>query len=245
MECYDEEFFSIMAEGSQPSAEIMTPYLMELLDIDSVVDLGCGTGEWLNYFKKGGASRVLGVEGPWLDMKQIQVDVSEILIHDLNNELKLDEQFDVATSFEVVVHLPEAKSQGFVDTMTRLAPVVFFSAPIPHQRSVGPGPHNNKWQIEWAKMFEKNGYVAIDCIRPEFWYDDRIEWWYLQNMLVFVKKDRLDDYPRLKAEYEKNPNPVMSCVHPRYFLSVMERYDLVERIGRPINKALTSLGIKK
>jgi len=129
--------------------------------------------------------------------------------------------------------------------MTRLAPVVFFSAPIPHQRSVGPGPHNNKWQIEWAKMFEKNGYVAIDCIRPEFWYDDRIEWWYLQNMLVFVKKDRLDDYPRLKAEYEKNPNPVMSCVHPRYFLSVMERYDLVERIGRPINKALTSLGIKK
>lgn len=45
------------------SAEIIVPYIMELLSPKSVVDVGCGVGQWLSIFKKYEVNKVVGIDG--------------------------------------------------------------------------------------------------------------------------------------------------------------------------------------
>lgn len=41
-------------------------------------------------------------------------------------------------------------------------------------------------------MFADNGYAAFDVLRPRFWNDARIRYFYQQNMLMYAKKDNSD-----------------------------------------------------
>src|SRR5579862_3100091 len=66
----------------------------------------------------------------------------------LDRPFNLGRSFDLAMSFEVAEHLPPDAAKGFVDSLTRLAPLVLFSAAIPFQGGVG---HiNEQWPEYWA-----------------------------------------------------------------------------------------------
>lgn len=61
---------------------------------------------------------------------------------------------------------------------------MLFSAAIKHQGSVN---HiNEQWQSYWIEKYKNNGYACYDIIRPIIWKDDSIQWWYRQNIFVFV-----------------------------------------------------------
>ena len=47
---YDQEFYKRNKVGSLNSAKIIVPMLLENIQIESVIDIGCGTGTWLNEF---------------------------------------------------------------------------------------------------------------------------------------------------------------------------------------------------
>ena len=44
-------YFNASGSGSRSSAEVVVPMLMDWLKPASVIDLGCGTGEWLATFR--------------------------------------------------------------------------------------------------------------------------------------------------------------------------------------------------
>src|SRR5438477_50972 len=126
----------------------------------------------------------------------------------------------VQTIGSVAGHLRPECAEGFVETLTRMAAVVIFSAANPGQG----GTHhvNERWPDYSAGLFGTRDYVALDCVRREVWDDENVEYWYAQNTLVFVASDRLDQYPRLRAEHGGANSRALSVVHPRKYRALMD-----------------------
>ena len=118
-------------------------------------------------------------------------------------------------SLEVAEHLEEEYAAGFVKLLCDASDLVLFGAAIPAQG--GHNHVNERWPSYWKALFEKNGYEIIDIIRPRIWTDNRVEWWYRQNTLLFIKSSRKVLLSRLKKEFNP-PSQPLDTVHPDCFL---------------------------
>lgn len=211
---YDEGFFRFIDAAALRSARRIVPRVLELVRPARVVDVGCGQGGWLSVFLEHGVAEILGVDGEWVDPANLLIPRERFRRLDLRQPLELGEAFDLAVSLEVAEHLPPESADGFVDSLARLAPVVLFSAAIPHQGGVG---HlNEQWPDYWAERFARHGFVAVDVLRRELWDDPEVAWWYAQNALFFVREERLAALPLLR------PAPPPRLVHPRHYFTKVE-----------------------
>lgn len=218
-ENYTASFYEEIRNGSQRSAEVIAPLACELVHPRSVVDVGCGDGTWLAVFCKLGASEILGIDGDYVQRDILQIPPESFQSVDLTKPFSLDHSFDLAISLEVGEHLPAESAQAFVESLTRLAPVILFSAAIPFQ---GGNHHvNEQWPDKWAALFLENNYFPVDCIRKRVWQNDSVEWWYAQNTLLFVRKDALEANPALKAEFEQTNLNQFRLIHPRNYLEAL------------------------
>ncbi|MFC7398262.1 methyltransferase domain-containing protein [Chelatococcus sp. GCM10030263] len=204
-------------EGSSRSASIVVTLILRLFPhVASVVDLGCGTGVWLRQFKVAGVSRVLGLDGGSADDGAMLLERNEFRSTDLATSFGVTERFDLATSFEMAQHLPPSAADSLVANLCQLSDVIVFSAAIPGQS--GTADANQRWPSYWAALFDAHGYAVFDVLRPQVWYDQRIAWWYAQNTLVFVRRDRQDLMEHLRAvSAEQGGGPALDLVHPRCF----------------------------
>lgn len=214
-EHYTRSFYDEIRAGSLRSAEVIVPLVLQLLPVQSVVDVGCGDGSWLSVFRKLGVDDILGIDGHYVTRDLLQISEDHFQALDLTKPFALGRVFDLAISLEVGEHLPAECASAFVESVTRLAPLVLFSAAIPLQ---GGNHHiNEQWPDKWAQLFQGHGYVPIDFIRKQVWQNDAVEWWYAQNTLLFARADLIESNPALKAEFEKtNPNQ-LCLVHPRQY----------------------------
>jgi FkbM family methyltransferase len=85
---------------------------------------------------------------------------------------------------------------------------VLFSAAIPFQG--GAGHVNEQWPSYWAALFAKHDYVAYDVVRPAVWEDDRVAFWYAQNMILYVDRAHA---PALRTDVRPK-DPPRDLVHP-------------------------------
>jgi SAM-dependent methyltransferase len=219
MQPYTETFYNTLKEGSHRSAKTVVSLILALVKPQSVVDVGCGLGTWLSVFKQFGVEDVLGIDGEHVDRSMLEIPGEQFLALDLSRPIKIDRQFDLVVSLEVAEHLPEECAKTFIQCLTKLAPIVLFSAAIPFQG--GTGHLNEQWPDYWANHFRENGYQAIDCIRKQVWQDDQVDWWYAQNILIFARKDYLADNSLLKEEFENTHLSQLSVVHPRKYLDLI------------------------
>jgi SAM-dependent methyltransferase/predicted O-methyltransferase YrrM len=219
---YTRDFYQLIGEGTRTSAREIIPLLLDLLQPilpKSVVDVGCGTGSWLAAFHKLGIADCLGIDGDYVDRTILQIPLNQFQSADLKQPLQINRKFDLAISLEVAEHLPATCAENFVNSLTQLAPVILFSAAIPFQGGV---EHvNEQWPQYWVYYFQKNGYAVIDCLRKKIWNNDKVEPWYAQNILIFVKQEYLSGYPRLVNEYQNTDLNQLAIVHPKiYFYSL-------------------------
>lgn len=217
---YNDAFFDLHTEGSRASARHAIPRIFEIIRPASVVDVGCGLGQWLAEFRAAGVPDVFGVDGSYVDRGRLQIEPDRFQAHDLSRPLDLGRRFELAMSLEVAEHLPESAAGAFVASLVRLAPVVLFSAAVPNQG--GDGHLNEQWPEYWRDKFLEHDYVVADCLRKRIWSDPLIKPWYCQNALFFVDRQRIDDYPRLAETFARHgERPVLSIVHPAQYLDVV------------------------
>ena len=57
------------------------------------------------------------------------------------------------------------------------------------------GHINEQWPGYWAALFAAQGFTVLDPFRATIWHDERVEWWYRQNLLLVVRRDKLRDAP--------------------------------------------------
>jgi SAM-dependent methyltransferase len=182
---YGTAFFDEVADGTRESAQVVVPVVKELVRPASVLDVGCATGTWLAEWGRAGIPDLLGIDGDYVDRTALKFPLEQFKPVDLSQPFSLGRRFDLVQTLEVAEHLDEACADTFVDSLARHSDTILFSAAIPGQG----GTHhvNERWQSYWAEKFRKAGYVGYDVIRPRFWTDSRVQYWYRQNMLLFAR----------------------------------------------------------
>lgn len=217
MKTYTRNFYQNQRERSRISAQEIVPLLLELIHPRSVVDIGCGSGAWLSVFRENNIEDIYGLDGDWVDQEMLFIPSDRFEQIDLKDPIRLDRQFDLAISLEVAEHIPEERAGVFIETLTALGPVIIFSAAIPGQG----GTHhvNEQWPDYWVGLFRERGYTVIDCLRKKFWSNGRVEWWYAQNLLLFVRQDQMERYPLLRRELDSTELSQLSIVHPQQYLA--------------------------
>ncbi len=131
---------------------------------------------------------------------------------DLSRPLRLERRFDLAVCLEVAEHLPESLAERLVSDLVKLAPVVLFSAAIPGQG--GTGHLNERFPSYWAEHFRKWDYTPIDCLRSQIWKSDEVDFWYVQNTIVYASMSQLSAFPALGGRGQRLWYGVAGCRAP-------------------------------
>ncbi|AOW08137.1 methyltransferase domain-containing protein [Flavobacterium gilvum] len=171
------------------AANEVVPYIIQLLEPKSVVDVGCGIGTWLKIFEDNGIVNILGIDGDYVDKSLLKIDKNKFVDFDLEKIYKSEIKFDLAISLEVAEHLGIESANIFIKTLTDLSDTIIFSAAIPKQ---GGQNHINEQEPKyWIEKFENEGFELFDVLRPVFWDNQKVDSWYRQNMLLFTKRKDL------------------------------------------------------
>ncbi|MEP2934936.1 MAG: methyltransferase domain-containing protein [Gilvibacter sp.] len=191
------------------AAGVLVPLILERFKVSSVVDFGCGLGNFLKLFKQHGVAEVLGLDGSWTELERLykNIDPAEFREVDLEKPIHLDKKYDLVISLEVAEHLSSKSETIFVESLIAAGDTIVFSAAIPDQG--GQNHINEKWLSDWAKIFEPHGFVPVDLFRKDLWNNESVFWWYRQNILVFVPKD---------APLANLESTMLDIVHPELFL---------------------------
>jgi SAM-dependent methyltransferase len=187
------------------SARAVLPIVLRLVPHDSIVDVGCGAGEWLAAARELGCDRVLGIDRRVVAVSQLAKE--NFIVADLCLPLPDLGRFGLALCLEVGEHLPKNCAPVLVDSLIRLAPVVLFSAAVPLQG--GPKHINEQWPAYWNHLFSARGYRCTDAIRRSIWENPLIHPFYRQNIMFFSRRP----IAGLEQEFGKDPWPIL---HPEY-----------------------------
>jgi SAM-dependent methyltransferase len=184
------------------AAREIVPLLLRLTHAQCVLDVGCGTGTWLKVFEENGVEDYCGVDGFYVNENQMKISVTKFVKMDLRTNWSLNRKFDLVICLEVAEHLPESSADVFIEDLTRHGDFIVFSAAVPGQG--GQNHLNEQWPEYWQKKFNKHGFYFHDTLRPLIWSNERIEWWYRQNIFL-VKKEKPIQLPFYS----------LSLVHPQ------------------------------
>lgn len=206
---YSSDFYNRSNDCSSEAPQAVLSAVARMVSkLDSVIDVGAGTGAWLAAARDHGAAVIEAVEGAWIRDVRTSVPFEVYRLHDLRQDWEISRRFDLALSLEVAEHLPRSRAPTFVDLLCRLSDVVVFSAAVP-----GQGGHhhvNERWQDYWVQQFLRNGYEWSDALRNAIWNNSQIPVYYRQNILLFYRRERKGD---LRLAPGSTPGPA-SVLHP-------------------------------
>lgn len=226
---FDSRYFAWQGERAERSARAVAPLLLDLLAPSSVVDAGCGTGAWLQVLAESGAE-VVGIDRD-APPEQLRIPRDAFVAGDLAAPPSVHRTFDLALCLEVAHYLPAESAPALIAYLTGLAPIALFGAAIPGQGG-GPGL-NRRWPAYWADLFGARGFACCDWLRPLVWEDEQVDWWYAQNTLLYVRRDRLAELPGLRAG---RPLPL---VHPGLLAETLQPSDANDEApGRLLRRVL-------
>lgn len=196
---YNKKFYAALEKGALASAEIMVPFILKNISgINSVLDVGCGTGSWLIKWQENGVKDVLGVDGSYINKEQLKIPENLFVAHNLSEELDLKRKFDLVQCLEVAEHIDEKFADILIDNLTRHGDVIFFSSATPGQG--GSGHINEKPHNYWQKKFLEHHFIAIDFLRPALQGNKAIKPWYRFNSIIYIKESAMS---RLATETSK------------------------------------------
>jgi hypothetical protein len=163
-----------------------------------------------------GVKDILGIDGDLVYIKMLKIPENNFLALDLTQPLRVEQQFNLVVYPEVAEHLLPDCARIFIESLVKLSPVILFSAAVPFQ---GGTNHLNEQRSDyWAKLFQQQRYVAIDSIRNKISQNERVKWYYPQNILIFANREYLTTNPVLQKEAARTNIFQLSLIHPQLYL---------------------------
>ncbi len=241
---YSREFYAAQSAGSLASARVVLSELFSKVPAKSAVDVGCGVAPWLRVAIDLGVEHAVGIDGNYVNPDTLLVDPNQFRPCDLESQnltsvIDPGRRFDLAICMEVAEHLSPGRAASFVAELCELSDLILFSAAIPGQG--GTNHFNEQWPRYWAALFGDNGFRCLDVLRPRLWEREECEWWYLQNVLLFAKRNSasLKAASRLRMT---GTAPPVSLVHPRVVPHVIKYAEerIVEQLAtyQPFGRSL-------
>ena len=238
---YDKKFYRNQRVNNLQSAKIIVPIVLDFIrgvsmdTIPSIIDLGCGSGNWLSVFKEQGCY-VRGVDFGDIPIETLMIKQSEYVRHDLSQKYTDKRKYTLSMSLECAEHISRANAEAMVSTLMELSNIVLFSAAIPHQR--GRGHINEQYQSYWIDFFDKRGYQVFDIIRSQVWNNNEVRGFYAQNMFLFVNRN-CNEYSRLSCTLRDWPEIPFDIIHPEIWEQV-NGYKFVKMMDRMHDNRIVS-----
>jgi hypothetical protein len=213
MNHYDNKFYNFQKSGSYVSAQEIFPLLFKYITPKSAIDIGCGVGTWLRVLETDFKVKdILGIDGEYA-VPDLLIEKGKFKAYDLKSKYQSQNKYDLAISVEVGEHLPDSSADNLVQSLTSAADIVLFSAALPGQ--TGTYHINEQFPEYWAEKFKKIGFEPIDFIRKMIWNNEKVEWWYRQNILLFVRSENIPSLPpEMRIFYEKTDPSFLTRIHP-------------------------------
>jgi tetratricopeptide (TPR) repeat protein len=218
---YNEDFYQYQMQGSLRSAEVIVPMVLDLVAVNSVIDIGCGVGTWLSVYRKHGVAEMQGVDGDYVDRNLLMIDAGDFRAHDLSAPFVSAKRYDLVQSLEVAEHIDPDHAQRFVTGLTALGDAILFSAAVPCQLGVG---HVNEQYVDyWIELFSGQDYVPVDAFRPAVWNHEDVEICYRQNLLLFVHSSSIAGNQKLMDAQAHTRREQLSLIHPELYQARIQR----------------------
>ena len=133
---YTKEFFSERVGHSNHTAGKVYEILRKILpQLNSVVDVGCGTGSWLAEFKNCGIGIIKGYDGYLNNLTLLEIPKRDFTFHNLKDPITSAEKFDLAICLEVAEHLYEDDAHTLIRSVCSLSDFIL-SQPLSPGRVV-------------------------------------------------------------------------------------------------------------
>ena len=235
---YSTTFYDEMKDSNLASARAVVPFVLSLVPVTSVVDIGCGEGLWLKAFSEAGVFDIEGYDGDYVVRENLKIPQEKFHAANLEEPIPFTRTFDLAVCLEVAEHVSDEHSGRLVESLTNAAPVLLFSAAIPGQGGVH---HiNEQWPEYWEKRFKEKGYVPVDAIRRKILSNKDVSFFYAQNILIYVKESALSNYPKLVEEIQSGHDGAPAFVHPQLYTYYESRWNkiapLIWKVPLPLIK---------
>lgn len=177
---YTSRYYHAISDGAIRSAEIVMRALADIgIQPTSIIDIGCGVGEWNN-----GHAGYFGVDYR-VDPQDLLIPLERYSECNLNQVMpEIRGQFDLCLCLEVAEHLKPQRAKALVEYLCSTSDLVLFSAAIPYQG--GNGHCNEKWQSYWSGLFQQRGFGAAKE-QPHIRDNRDVEYWYRQNIVLYER----------------------------------------------------------
>lgn len=232
MNNYNKQFYDSMVAATNYAAREILREIHSYHSFQSVVDVGCGAGIWLNAAGEltGNEKTLLGIDG--IHAKEF-ISQKKYQFHFQNLEAPLEPKgkFDLALCLEVAEHLTPNRGDALVRELCEFSDVVLFSAAIPGQG--GTDHINEQWQSYWFERFQSLGF---DCFEPfdrgKFWHEKNFKncIHYLSNCFLYCKKDSALATKLTPKRISSSSR--MDIVHPQTFQTLHPKnakgFDLIK-----------------
>lgn len=181
---HDEAFYRYIQHGATRSARIVVPLIVRYLNVQSVVDVGCGAGAWLSEYYRNGVRSYLGVDGDHVGPDSLLIPPLNFKPLDVSLPVDFGRRFDLVHCLEVGEHIDTSASQTLVANLVKHSDFVLFSAAVPGQ---GGENHINEQSYEfWREIFAGYDYSPYDFLRPLLRGEKKVEAWYRHNTMLYV-----------------------------------------------------------
>ncbi len=202
---------------------VVREILERWFDFGSVLDVGCGTGEWLNCFAINSGRTILGLSIENISGAEIDLDPGQVLRVEFGKDVDLARRFDLALCLEAGGRVDPRDAAALVGLCVGHSDVVLFSAAMPGQ--CGPRHINARWPEYWAALFEQHDYAVFDGVRSLIWDDSNIPVNDRQNILLYARRGS-PCFASIEAHstdaMAKRP---LAVAHPEYLASLSDKID--------------------
>ena len=167
-------------------------HLYKELKPNSVLDLGCGVGSYLEGFFNAGCKDILGIELNFNNAKKYIIDnISPFIKNgDVTTDLNLNRKFDCVISFEVGEHINPDGTEMFIKNLTKYSnKYIILTAAPPGQR--GTGHINLRNKEFWIKSIISKGFLYQEKLIEKYkiiWKKFNVERYILTNLMIFKKE---------------------------------------------------------
>jgi SAM-dependent methyltransferase len=187
MEAYTTEYYQALNREEAPQAQALAQALTDLYHPKSVIDLGCGTGLYLEPFDcdKGGVD----ISETAFDDQVRRIDRRLLGLDDLTIPRTVYLQYDLALCLEVVEHIGAEHADNLVGNLYQYADTIVMTAAPPGQ--AGLNHVNCQPQPYWEEKFSAHGFKRD--YHDEYQIILRVSQvphtvWIIRNLMVYKQR---------------------------------------------------------
>ena len=190
-EAYTESFFGWGDNATQQKvlAEYFVPKIIEKFNPKYVFDIGCGSGQWLDEYRKYNVL-TKGVEGSSNAFIEMSDETKEVVLEwDLRDKIKEEDyNIDFVQSFEVAEHIEKEYADVFVHNLIKDDPdIILFTAAPPDQHGFRHVNCQERYYW-WKKMKDKDYLFNQDLLNEikDWGVPKDCPVWWSSNLMVFI-----------------------------------------------------------